>query len=823
MSSPEVEKFEITDDDVYNSFNIRHSRRQTKNQATFGIWADEEDDNERPGFGGRGKKKSDFTAPIGFVSGGIKQGDKTFKPGEEEEADAENDADFDMGDIARLSYKWSKKEKAGSSSGSGRSRSNFIPGEKDFGGWEKHTKGVGMKLMQKMGFEVGKGLGKNKQGIVIPVEAVKRKGAKAGIGLHGTERSERSLVDFPTQDKDEQEEAEFKEQLSQWRKEPEGKKKKKVKYTYKTAQEAIESGSSKKKGLKSQMSNVKVIDMTGKEKKEFTGYHTISQRHDRPDDEPEEFGGGRREVFSMPELLHNLNLLVDMSEEDIIHNDRKLKHDKDLIVNMGYEKEKLDSLLEQEEKQIQRLTKILDIIATVNERTNPGCPNPVTLDECLAIFRILQNDFYAEYKMYELESLAVALVFPIMGDYFKTWSPLGNPGYGVSVVKEWQYMLGDPNHVYVKDQNNMDVYQRLIWDIWLPHVRSAVLTWNVRNCDPLIELLETWMPVLPMWVMENIQDQLVIPRLMAEVEAWNPLTDTVPIHSWLHPWLPLMKDKLEPLYAPIRHKLGNALTNWHPSDSSAKVILKPWNGVFRDGHMEVFLRKHIVPKLELCLQEFPINPHQQTLEPLNWVFTWTDMISLRYMVPVFEKCFFSRWLQVLCTWLGNMPNYEEVTKWYLGWKSVFSEQYMSHPVIKEMFTKALDMMNRAVSGHFQPGVKENMAYFTLNERRTIGEPATSRSNSPATSIPQTAPFEPPGVRASMTTYPASFRELVERKAEESNLVFLPVPGRTHEAKQVYRCGRVLVYFDRSVVFVMDDKMNAFVPVSLQKLIEMAKG
>ncbi|KAH3729487.1 hypothetical protein DPMN_055459 [Dreissena polymorpha] len=72
-----------------------------------------------------------------------------------------------------------------------------------------------------MGFEVGKGLGKNKQGIVIPVEAVKRKGAKAGIGLHGTERSERSLVDFPTQDKDEQEEAEFKEQLSQWRKEPE--------------------------------------------------------------------------------------------------------------------------------------------------------------------------------------------------------------------------------------------------------------------------------------------------------------------------------------------------------------------------------------------------------------------------------------------------------------------------------------------------------------------------------------------------------------------------------------------------------------------------
>ena len=69
---------------------------------------------------------------------------------------------------------------------------------------------------------------------------------------------------------------------------------------------------------------------------------------------------------------------------------------------------------------------------------------------------------------------------------------------------------------------------------------SFIRKWNVRDCDPLIELLETWMPMLPPWVFENIQDQLVLPRLLQEVENWNPLTDTMPIHSWLHPWLPLM-------------------------------------------------------------------------------------------------------------------------------------------------------------------------------------------------------------------------------------------------------------------------------------------
>lgn len=37
----------------------------------------------------------------------------------------------------------------------------------------------------------------------------------------------------------------------------------------------------------------------------------------------------------------------------------------------------------------------------------------------------------------------------------------------------------------------------------------------------------------------------------------------------------------------------------------------------------------------------------------------------------------------------------------------------------EQFSRALDIMNRAVSGHFQPGAKENMAYFTHTERRQM--------------------------------------------------------------------------------------------------------
>ena len=48
-----------------------------------GMWADQDsDDDGRPRFGG-GNRKNNLSTPMNFVSGGIKQGDKTYKPGEE--------------------------------------------------------------------------------------------------------------------------------------------------------------------------------------------------------------------------------------------------------------------------------------------------------------------------------------------------------------------------------------------------------------------------------------------------------------------------------------------------------------------------------------------------------------------------------------------------------------------------------------------------------------------------------------------------------------------------------------------------------------------
>jgi tuftelin-interacting protein 11 len=67
------------------------------------------------------------------------------------------------------------------------------------------------------------------------------------------------------------------------------------------------------------------------------------------------------------------------------------------------------------------------------------------------------------------------------------------------------------------------------------------------------------------------------------------------------------------VYPTLRQKLSAALNAWHPSDNSAKLMLQPWVNVFQQGYMEAFLIKNIVPKLQIALQSFVINPHHQQL------------------------------------------------------------------------------------------------------------------------------------------------------------------------------------------------------------------
>ncbi len=94
-SDEEVERFEVTDRDLRDAFYPGSRRKFTKEQAIYGMWAD---DDERGSSRSGGRRKTDLTSGLEFVSGGFTQ--------EQQEEDDEEDerSDIDQGEGKNLDF-----------------------------------------------------------------------------------------------------------------------------------------------------------------------------------------------------------------------------------------------------------------------------------------------------------------------------------------------------------------------------------------------------------------------------------------------------------------------------------------------------------------------------------------------------------------------------------------------------------------------------------------------------------------------------------------------------------------------------------------------
>ncbi|RNA12424.1 tuftelin-interacting 11 [Brachionus plicatilis] len=830
----EMEEFEFNEGDLQRAFNPGFKRhKMTKEEAMLGIWASREfsDSEDEDQFSYR-KQKKYSNSNIDFVSSkkNKKDGSETETSGKVDEKLSDDDeirdlirneellveSDSDNDNMEELNTKnyYQVKQPVPSFKPTAQKQEPKITRAdvKEIGNWERHTKGIGMKLMQKMGWEKGKGLGKDLAGRAIPVEASVRKG-KGAIGAHGPENKERRHKEVEDDEP---------VHVSQWKKD---KKHKKPQYTLKTPEELIKLASKQPEKLrkieklmeigeleqlerkKEKTGKIKIIDMTSREQRVSHGYESLSQitKLSKMESEYEE---KKRENFDVPELTHNLDLILNMTEDKLIHYDKKMKHYEDMIVGLSYEEKRTREKMTSESDQMEKIKNLIKSIEICESKVSE---EKMTLDDLIDSFDDLRQTYPDEFIIFNLSQVSIPLMAPLIKRKLKLWTP-----FTEHVTDDDQ----DPqsiifcHDIYTKlkslfnetDFENVNLYHRFVWETWMPAFRKILSEISIKehsvDCSLLID---KWRPLLSSWIIQNILDQIILPKLIDEVELWNPLTDVIPIHEWVHPWLALMKDRLDStLFPTIRFKLASALQSWHPSDQSAKAVLNPWKPpVFSAQNWEQFLLRNILPKLELVLeQEFAINPSKQNLEAWNWVTSWANLVPISSFVALLEKSFFPKWLQVLSVWLNSSPNYEEVSKWYVGWKSLFSEKLLQHPSIKAKLSQGLMMMNRSVSGaqvSYNPNEPSPVVSQTLKE------------------IPQSVREK--GAQLSSTPVVSSFKDIIEKKAAEKNIMFMPIVNKFKEGKQVYRLGNLNLYLDRNVIFILQN--GNWIPASLNEIFQKA--
>ncbi|KAJ0743232.1 putative septin and tuftelin interacting protein [Helianthus annuus] len=785
----------------------KEKRHQTKDDVLYGIFADTDSDSEGgPHKNKRRKglsKKQDLIKPLYFVSKGVvmpnhdidqsskdknendNQDDDGSMPGVgfsgsslarsgfgsknmngDEEEEEVNDSSVDFLPTAlgkQFKQRVLQRREVNKRSSQVRSGSRETKDEGSVGIFEKHTKGIGSKLLEKMGYKGG-GLGKNAQGIVAPIEA-KLRPKNMGMGYEET-------VDMPVLQQPLDPNKRLPQSISEsqpkekmWSKQGRSKKKKK---DYVTAEELL---------VKKQEQGLdvvqKVFDMRGPQVRVLTNLENLNV-----DDVP------------MPELQYNVRLVLDLAELDIQKLDQLLRNERESVVTLPKEKEKLKNDANRLKKQLDSMEEIVTVVEQLDHDSQTGT---LTLDSLAKSFRNLKTRFPDEYTFGSLSTIACFFALPLLFTKFHGWDPLKNPENHLNVVSVWKDLLQG-------DERFNSPYTQLFTEVVFPAIRISITnTWQARDPEPLLKFLDSWEKLIPHQALQTVLDNIVMPKLSAAVNSWDP-TKHITIHRLVHPWIPLLGQKLDTLYPTIRCRLESFLHVWHPSDVSAYAILSPWKPVFDPGSWEQIMVRFIVPKLLVVIHEFEVKPVDQKVDQFDWVKIWAGVIPVHHMLRIMDV-FFNKWQEVLYQWLCSKPDFQQVNTWFVGWRDRIPAELSSNEHIRARLYAGLEMMNQAAEGLdvVQPGVRENVSYLkaaATNVRKgdDVGD----------------------GVDLSL-------KEVVEFYAQGNDLLFKPKNGRMQDGHQVYGFGNISIIIDSVNQKVFAKVEDGWSLVSLEQLVKLEKN
>ena len=705
----------------------------------------------------------------------------------------------------------------------------------------------GARMLAKMGWQAGTGLGTTGEGIVTPIES-KLRPQKMGIAFKGfKEKTEQSKLEAKRRGEviSDDEDAKTKKMRRKVKEQEQKRsdvwkrpKKVKTKVEHKTYEQILAEA-----GDEAPTSGMgQIIDATGAVPREVSSLADISLNTWSPSNDP----------TRIPEVRHNIRLIADACKTDLDGLAREAKALQERKKFVTVEDARLRKKVEDEAELIARLQQIQLVTSEINLTARELASDyEASLEPFAPHFQKLILEYPREYDRYRLDEVVVAAIAPVMRRMVVTWNPLEDPSFFMSTFRSWRRAL-KINEEEPKPETQVDVYgtktvsrpvdlyvhrstftfnsshtqhsekpmtpfESLLWNTWLPKVRTAINNdWSPEDPVPAVKLYEVWSTFLPPFIRDNLLDQLILPKVQKAVADWSTKKSKVSLQAIVFPWLPHVGLRLEDVIGDARRKIKNLLRAWVidepiPSDLGAWrevslcILHKLFDSdnllkVFEPGDWDAMLLKYVVPKLGATLRnDFRINPRDQKMDALHRVLAWAPLIRSTIFSQILETEFFPKWLDVLHIWLIQpRVSFEEVAQWYSFWKDTFPEDVRSMQGISRGFTRGLQLMNKAIE--LGPDAPTRLAKPDF-----LAELSASAPGSPTRGKDPVAKAARPSARAHEIT----FRSIVEEFAASHNLLFVPI-GKAHERSRMplFRVSRSADGRKGLVVYIQDDAVWA---------------
>lgn len=429
----------------------------------------------------------------------------------------------------------------------------------------------------------------------------------------------------------------------------------------------------------------------------------------------------------------------------------------------------------------------------------------------------------------EVALLAVAAIYPALKEYLQIWKPLEDPKPGfVDGLMSIRKLLGlDQKTKQVTHRRaTATPYETMMYQLWLPSVASAVRAWDVREPDQLIAVFEAWDGLIPSFIRSQLL-QDIVRKLEEAVQKWHPRkkssTSNLP-HVWIFPWLPyLPSTHLDPksstgLVADVKRKFRQLIDVWEfsrgviPGLKQWKEVLRPRRGSDQWGPL---VMNHLLPSMARYMRKnFRVDPRDQEpyMDMLEGLFKWLDVIRPSMVGEVIVVEVFPMWHDALYQWLLlDTANYEQIGQWFEWWQDqVFPEEIKSLPSITAEFEKGMKMIERALdlgnraktelkAPERGPALPSSKYSSSSRHEREHGHREKHREREARPQPAEAEKKQPEEI---------TFRHALEDWCQENDLQFIPERKKMHAEGPYYRItargdgkGGVLVRFKGDVLFV----------------------